>query len=326
LQGLTLDDLLALPDDELNLNSWPMLTTRRWTRERHESWYYGSATNSPLWQSRVMGEFPNDSESSLFTLASLERAAASPGRANDRSEITIGIDPAGAGADLTVATAFSCGSIIDQAAWAAADPRGEAVAFVKKFGERVRLVRVDTGGLGYNFMLHLRDVLNVPVEGVNFGESPSNERAREHYANRKAELYGELRDLFEKGCVFNLNLECISELSSLRYEQTPQGRIQIESKDSLRKRGIKSPDRADSLALAIPASGSWSAKDFLTMPSKESRTWGSRSSGSGGRCRHGNGPGCPVCQDEREDAANTRGIPSGAVTCKVAGPRSLRGL
>jgi hypothetical protein len=325
LEGLDLAGLLDLPDDELNLNSWPMLTTRRWTREKYSDWYYGSPSNSPLWQSRVMGIFPDDSENALFTLSSLERAAAAPG-ADDQGDVWIGIDPAGAGADLTVATAISSGAIIAQTAWASADPRGLAVAFVRQFGaERVRRVRVDSSGLGYNFMLHLRDVLtNVAVEGVNFGESPS-ERVRERYANKKAELFGELRDVFEHDGLAGLPIECLSELSSLRYSLTAQGRVEVESKESLRRRGIRSPDRADSLALAIPASGSWSAADIIMAPSKKDAMHGGTGSGIG-RCHHGNGPGCLICQDEREDAANTRGIAAGAQTAPATGSALRRGL
>ena len=324
LEGLDLAGLLDLPDDELNLNSWPMLTTRRWTREKYADWYYGSASNSPLWQSRVLGVFPDDSENALFTLASLERAAATPG-ADDGGEVWIGIDPAGAGADMTVATAICNGAIIEQAAWASADARGLAVAFVKKYGAtRVRRVRVDSSGLGYNFMLHLRDVLtNIGVEGVGFGESPS-ERVRERYSNKKAELFGELRDAFERDGISGLPIECLSELSSLRYQLTAQGRVEVESKESLRRRGIRSPDRADSLALAIPPVGTWKEKDLILAPAKPNARFGGFTSSA---CPHGmNGRGCP-CEDAADDARDSgRGVPMGAITCKVIGPRSLRGL
>jgi terminase large subunit-like protein len=240
LEGLSLEDLLSLPDDELNLNSWPMLTTRRWTRERYSEWFYGSPSNSPLWQSRVMGVFPDDSENALFTLASLERAAATPAADDRGGDVWIGIDPAGAGTDLTVATAISGGAIIAQAAWASADPRGQAVQFVRQYGQRVRRVRIDSAGLGYGFMLHLRDTLiNVAVEGTNFGEAPSNERARQRYANRKAELFGELRDLFERDGITGLPIECLSELSSLRYSLTAQGKTEIESKDRFASVGLE---------------------------------------------------------------------------------------
>ncbi len=41
------------------------------------------------------------------------------------------------------------------------------------------------------------------------------------------------------------------QLASIRYEINPRGQVQIESKDEARKRGIKSPDRAEALMLAF---------------------------------------------------------------------------
>src|SRR5207249_6850366 len=58
LAGLTLEHLLALPDAELDLNPRPYLVSRRWVREKWHEW--GEA--SPLWQARVRGQFPVQSE------------------------------------------------------------------------------------------------------------------------------------------------------------------------------------------------------------------------------------------------------------------------
>jgi len=42
-----------------------------------------------------------------------------------------------------------------------------------------------------------------------------------------------------------------AQLSAPSYRSNSGGRIQIESKDDMRKRGIGSPDRAEALLLAI---------------------------------------------------------------------------
>ena len=49
----------------------------------------------------------------------------------------------------------------------------------------------------------------------------------------------------------------ISELSSPIYKFNSAGKIKIESKEEMKKRGLPSPDRADALALtmaSVPAS------------------------------------------------------------------------
>ena len=43
----------------------------------------------------------------------------------------------------------------------------------------------------------------------------------------------------------------LGDLTSLGYKFDSSGRLQIESKDELRKRGMKSPDTADALALTF---------------------------------------------------------------------------
>ena len=47
----------------------------------------------------------------------------------------------------------------------------------------------------------------------------------------------------------------VAQLSGRRFKVVSKGkgRIQIESKEDMKKRGLKSPDHADALALAIKA-------------------------------------------------------------------------
>jgi hypothetical protein len=68
LAGLTLDDLLALPDAALDHCPRPYLVTRRWVREKYAEWGPGH----PLWEARVLGQFPTQAEDALISLAWLE--------------------------------------------------------------------------------------------------------------------------------------------------------------------------------------------------------------------------------------------------------------
>ncbi len=44
--------------------------------------------------------------------------------------------------------------------------------------------------------------------------------------------------------------ELVAQLSCRKYRLTSRGKIQLESKDEMKQRGIASPDRADALALS----------------------------------------------------------------------------
>jgi len=60
-----------------------------------------------------------------------------------------------------------------------------------------------------------------------------------------------LRERFEAGEVSGLTDELtFSQLASIRYKHNPRGQVVIESKADARKRGVKSPDRAEAVMLA----------------------------------------------------------------------------
>ncbi|HXR24425.1 MAG TPA: hypothetical protein VN742_03610, partial [Candidatus Binataceae bacterium] len=90
--------------------------------------------------------------------------------------------------------------------------------------------------------------LGYSVNFVNVGEATVSP---DKFANLKAELYWKLRERFEAGEVAGLTDELtISQLASIRYKHNSRGQVVIESKEDARKRGVKSPDRAEALMLA----------------------------------------------------------------------------
>jgi hypothetical protein len=97
LAGLTLDELLALLEAELDRNVRPYLVTRRWVREKYHEWGPGH----PLWEARVLGQFPTQAEDALISLAWLEAAARRP-IADTGGPVVAGLDVAGPGEDETV--------------------------------------------------------------------------------------------------------------------------------------------------------------------------------------------------------------------------------
>jgi hypothetical protein len=58
----------------------------------------------------------------------------------------------------------------------------------------------------------------------------------------------------------------LAELTAIRYSFTSSGKMKAESKDEMRKRGLKSPDLADALCLTM-------ASDATTALSGSMSTW-----------------------------------------------------
>ena len=243
LAGLTLESLLALDDGDLDRNPRPYLVTRRWVREKWHEWGAGH----PLWEARVLGQFPTQAEDALISLRWIEEAAARPiGGTGGR--LTAGLDVAGPGEDETVLVITDGPSILALQTWTKSDPRGEVVAALATYKGKLACVNIDSAGIGHYMARHLED-LGYPVRDVNVGETADDQ---EKYANLKAELYWGLRMRFQAGHVAGLRDErTIGRLAGIRYSHDTRGRVKIESKEDARKRGVKSPDRAEAVMLAF---------------------------------------------------------------------------
>ena len=249
LEGLTLEKLLTLSEDELDIAPRPYLVTRRWVVERFREW----STSHPSWESRVLGQFPSQSDDALISLSWLEKAKISE-LAISSAKARAGLDCAGPGENESVLTIRRGPRVIEQKFWTKGDPRGEIVAALTPYKEADDLesVNVDAIGIGWGTHCHLLD-LGFPSVPVNVGDAP---RDKEKFANLKAELYWGLRLRIAAGDFSGLEDErSISQLASIRFDQDSRGRIRIEGKEEARKRGVHSPDRAESLMLAYAELG-----------------------------------------------------------------------
>ena len=257
LQGLTLETLLALSEEELDYAPVPHLTRRRWVKDMYLKW----GPLNPRFQSRVLGEFPTQSSDAVFDLGWIERAKREPTEKElahaktSGSWAQVGIDVAGPGDDETVAIARVNGIVIARGAWMDADPRGKVVKWLLDVhaysGWPVGPVVVDTVGIGYNFALHIADQ-GFQVWGFNASQSPIDKTL---FLNGKAEQYFRLRDMYKDDYVCHLpdvwDEDEAAQMSGLKYRETSRGLIEIEPKDEARERGVQSPDRAEAKMLAF---------------------------------------------------------------------------
>jgi phage terminase large subunit len=244
LAGLTVESLLALDEDELDRNVRPYLISRRWVKEKYQEWGPGN----PLWEARVMGQFPKQAKDALLSLTWLEAAQTRPFcPAQSKHTLTAGVDVAGPGTDETVVVVRQGQNILDIRAFTSDDPRGDIVAMLLPYQSRLGLVNVDADGIGWFMAQHLSEFFNVqPIQAGRVANNP------EKFVNLKAQLYWWLRMNFESNAVNGLkDNKTIAQLASLQYRHNARGQVVIESKDEARKRGIKSPDRAEAMMLAF---------------------------------------------------------------------------
>lgn len=117
---------------------------------------------------------------------------------------------------------------------------------------------VDVIGLGAGVVDRMKE-LELPVIGVNVAETPS---AHDKYNRLRDELWFKAREWFAGRDVAMVQDEAlIAELTLPQYKVTSAGKIQVESKDELKRRGVTSPDLADAFCLTFAqgkaSSGKW---------------------------------------------------------------------
>jgi hypothetical protein len=107
-------------------------------------------------------------------------------------------------------------------------------------------VFVDGGGVGGGVVDRLKQ-LGFRVIEVQSGEKAHDE---EKYLNKRAEMWGELREWLSIGCIDD-DVRLHDDLTGPEYSIALKGQIKLETKESMKKRGLASPDDGDALAMTF---------------------------------------------------------------------------
>ncbi len=212
---------------------------------------------SSVYQCRVMGEFANEKDDTVIPLSLIESAVARDVEVHEGS-VVWGLDVARFGSDRTALCKRKGNAILEPIkTWQGKDLMqtcGLVVAEYKRLesfpDELPEEIMVDSIGLGSGVVDRLCE-MGLPARGINVGESPSTDGRT--YMRLRDELWFRAREWFEsrdcrlpEGCD-----ELVAELSVPTYHYTSVGKMQVESKDSMKKRGLRSPDLADAFCLTL---------------------------------------------------------------------------
>jgi hypothetical protein len=142
---------------------------------------------------------------------------------------------------------------------------GEHINYLRGLGLRV-VTFVDGGGVGAGVVDQMRD-LGFGVVEVQFGGKADDAR---RYSNKRCEMYGRLKDWLAIGGIDKGDQQLATELTSVEYSFNSRDQLQLERKESMKTRGLSSPDDADALALtfAHPVHSAPAGVDY-TPPSRD---------------------------------------------------------
>lgn len=227
---------------------------------------YGEESNA--FRIRVLGEFPLADDDTIIPFHLVD-AAMNRDIDLDKDRRPIwAVDPARFGSDRT-AFCKRVGSVITEIkSWRGLDLMqtvGRVMAEYEALNpsSRPSEILVDSIGVGSGVVDRLRE-LGAPVRGVNVSESPS---MGETYNNLRTELWFKTKAWLEdRSCKLPKDDELLADLTGIRYSFTSSGKMAAESKDQMRRRGLRSPDLADAVCLTM-------ASDAATALSGPMSNW-----------------------------------------------------
>jgi hypothetical protein len=234
----------------------PYLITESFVEQAQAEW---GGPGSPQFDVRVLGEFPSQASDSIIAVQWAEEAVKRPAPTElPRRVFEMGVDVARFGSDESAVCIRCMDEVVYTEAWNKFDTMWTAdrvAALARKY--KVSAIRVDAVGVGGGVLDRLRqlqDAGELPL-GIRVTEflAASKPRDPERFKLRRDETWQALRDRFREGriCCLPDDQKLIGQLTSIRYYHDSSNRMLVESKDVLKKRGLKSPDRAEALMLAF---------------------------------------------------------------------------
>jgi hypothetical protein len=205
----------------------------------------------PLTRSMIYGEFVDiGAESLVINLNQLQNCYNAPPRFKPGVRMA-GVDFA-AGGDQNVICISDGNKILPMIAWREKDTMAAVGRFIvefKKAGLEASNIYADASGMGMVMCDALAES-GWTVNRVNFGATAYDNNA---YTNRSAEMWYNMAKKIEDAEIIlpEDDEDLTAQLTCRRTITNSKGKLGVESKDSMRARGIASPDRADALALCV---------------------------------------------------------------------------
>lgn len=218
-----------------------------WVESRRKDW----GEDSNRYKAKVLAEFPDSSDDGLFNMGQVESAVSSvniPKR--DSVAPVLGVDVARFGTDRTTVFANWAGHVEHADDWAGLDTleSAERIAEIaKRLGARE--IRIDAIGVGAGVkdnLVRMVDEHCAVYEMIGNAASPDFNK----WYNARAYWYDMLRSRIASGEIdLPEHNQLVDEFRVIRYTLRDTSML-IESKEDMRRRGVKSPDFLDAVIYA----------------------------------------------------------------------------
>lgn len=274
-------------DKDINPETLPLLPNKTWVDDRRVEW----GEDSALWASKVLGAFPDVTTNTLFSVSTIYTGHSTEVKPLQASRRILGVDVARFGADYSTVYMAEQGVIktvveqFDEETGENLKPvetitdlpgvkvrmldfwgKTDAVETVNRIHQlalkhAVHEVRIDGEGMGGPMIDSLTRLADTTYRVVAMRSSASSPD-RFRWLNARAWWYAEAERRMRVGEIDTdpRDEKLQSELLAHQYHFKNQfTSLQIESKDEMERRGIKSPDFSDAFCYAVADMDSYTA-------------------------------------------------------------------
>ena len=229
----------------------PGAVTRIWVEEAEQKW----GKDSPIFASRVLGEFPTGGSNTVIPVGWCDRAMDVPRYLSAKTEKLESLDPVIVAVDIARYGDNKCvlcvrkgDTVMELRSWGQLSTMETVGLIVQAHQEwDAQQIVVDEVGLGAGVLDRLLEQ-DLPAYGYHSGRTASGKTL---FRNRRSEMWWIFRELMEKDEIrLPADEDLRADLIAPLYSINSTGRIEVERKEEMKSRGVESPDFADAVIMA----------------------------------------------------------------------------
>lgn len=223
-------------------------TCKMTNKAQLQKWMEDYGENSDFYKVRVRGLPPSQGDSQFISTEIVSQARRREFLPDTGAPLLMGVDPARFGMNDSIVM-MRQGHRVDPMMYKFHGL--STVELANKVGNLINSLKpdavfIDGVGIG-GAVIDILKSLRFQVFDVQSGSAPDR---KEMYLNKRAELWGEMRNWLRTGAIPQDD-ELYKQLISIEYSYNNRNQIVLEGKKDMESRGQQSPDKADALALTF---------------------------------------------------------------------------